>query len=250
MTKLELKLILMKVRNRLLNYDMVIYQDDDWFKFSLDSVLLADFVTVNLKHKKIMDLCCGNAPIPMLLSDRTSAIIYGVELQKEVYDLGVESVIENNLDKQINLINDDVKKMSNYFDSDFFDIITCNPPYFKVKKDSFINKNDVKAIARHELNITLDDILKISFYLLKNGGYLAMVHRTDRFIEIIEKFKKYNIEPKRIQFIYPKNGKDSDLFLVEGVKNGNIGLKMLSPIIIHNDDNSYTDDINKLLNKC
>ncbi len=239
----------MKVKNRLLNYNMVIYQDNEWFKFSLDSVLLANFVTINLKHKKILDLCCGNAPIPMLLTDRTNSFIYGIELQKEVYDLGVESVLENKLDKQINLINDDVKKMSNYFDSDSFDVITCNPPYFKVKNDTFINDNDVKAVARHEINITLDDILKTSFYLLKNGGYLAMVHRTDRFIEIILKFREYNIEPKRIQFIYPKEGKNSDLFLIEGVKNGNIGLKMLSPIIIHNDDNSYTDNISKLLNK-
>ena len=240
----------MKVKNKLLNYDKVIYQNDEWFKFSLDSVLLANFVTINLKHKKILDLCCGNAPIPMLLCNRTNSTIYGIELQKEIYELGIESVIENKLDKQINLINEDVKKMSNIFDSDSFDVITCNPPYFKVKNDSFINENDVKAIARHEINITLDDILKTSFYLLKNGGYLAMVHRTDRFIEIIDIFKKYNIEPKRIQFIYPKSSKNSDLFLIEGVKHGNSGLKLLSPIIIHNDDNSYTDSICKLLNKC
>ena len=91
----------MKVKNRLLNFDKIIYQDDEWFKFSLDSVLLSNFVTINMKCKKIMDLCCGNAPIPMLLSYRTKANIDGIELQKCIYDLGIESIIENKLDKQI-----------------------------------------------------------------------------------------------------------------------------------------------------
>lgn len=235
----------MKVKNRLLDYNKIIYQDDSFFKFSLDSVLLANFVTVNLRTKKIIDFCTGNAPIPMLLTYRTKAMIYGVELQRCIYDLGIESINSNNLSSQIKLICDDVKKMSNYFDSDSFDVVTCNPPYFKTKSDGYFNVNDCKAIARHEITISLDDILKNAFYLLKSGGVLAMVHRTDRFIEIIELFRKYHIEPKKIQFIYPKKDKDSDLFLIEGIKNGNLGLKMLSPIIVHNDDNSYTDDVRK-----
>lgn len=239
----------MKKKNRLLNYDLIIYQDDDWFKFSIDSVLLANFVSVNLKHKFFMDFCTGNAPIPMLLSLRTKGKIYGVELQNDIYKLGVDSIRENRLENQISLINCDVKNLSNYFDSDTFDVVTCNPPYFKVKSDSFINRNDVKAVARHEINIKLEDILDMAFYLLKNGGYFAMVHRSSRFIEIIELFMKYHIEPKKIQFIYPKNGRESDLFLIEGVKNGKTGLKMLSPIVIHNYDDSYTDYISDLLNR-
>ena len=239
----------MRVKNRLLNYNYVIYQNDDWFKFSIDSVLLANFVSINKKHRKIMDLCTGNAPIPMLLSLRTEANIFGMELQEEVYKLGVDSIIENNLDNQIVIINDDVKKVSKYFEADSFDVVVCNPPYFKVKNGGFINDNDVKAIARHEISVDLDSIIKSAVYLLKNGGYFAMVHRTDRFIEIILKYKMYNIEPKRIQFIYPKEGKMSDLFLIEGIKNGNSGLKMLSPIIIHNDDDTYTDEISAMLNR-
>ena len=96
--------------------------------------------------------------------------------------------------------------------------------------------------------MTLSDVLKQANYLLKNGGIFAMVHRTERFVEIIEQMKEYNIEPKRVQFIYPKKGKDSDLFLIEGIKNGKSGLKMLSPLVVHNDDNTYTEELLEILN--
>lgn len=236
----------MKVKNRLLDYDLVIYQDDDWFKFSLDSVLLAFFVTLNLRTKKIMDLATGNAPIPLLLSFRTKALIYGIELQKCVFDLGKESVLENNLNNQIELIQGDVRNIRDYFSGDSFDVVTCNPPYFKVNSVDYINENSVKAVARHEITLTLDDVFMQACYLLKNGGIFAMVHRTDRLMEILEKMRQYGIEPKRVQFIYPKKGKNSDLFLIEGIKNGKVGLQMLSPLIVHNDDGSYTEKIAKL----
>lgn len=238
----------MKVRNRLLDTDLVIYQDEDWFKFSLDSVLLTKFVTINLRHKNIIDFATGNAPIPLLLSFRTKASIYGVEYQKCVYELGKQSVLENNKEKQIELICDDVKELHKRFNSDFFDVITCNPPYFKTDNIEFLNDNAVKTLARHEVTLNLDDVLKQASYLLKNGGIFAMVHRTERFIEIIEKMKKYNIEPKKVQFVYPKKNRDSDLFLIEGIKNGKSGLKLLTPLVVHEDDNTYTDEVLEILN--
>ncbi len=237
----------MKVVNRLLDLDRVIYQDDEWFKFSLDSVLLADFVTLNLRTKKIIDLATGNAPIPLLLSYRTKAAIYGVEYQKCVYQLGVDSVLENHLDGQILLVHEDVRNLMNIYESDTFDVVTCNPPYFKKNNDQYFNQNEIKAKARHEIDLNLEDVLKCARYLLKNGGIFAMVHRTERLVEIIEVMRKYNIEPKRIQFIYPKKGKDSDLFLIEGMKNGKPGLKMLSPLIVHEEDNTYTDEVQDIL---
>jgi len=238
----------MKVKNRLLDYKEFIYQDDDWFKFSLDSVLLANFVTINTSCKKIIDFATGNAPIPMLLTYRTNASIYGIEYQKCIYDLGIESIKVNNLEEQIKLINDDVKNIRNLFESESFDVVTCNPPYFKKNVGSFINDNEIKAIARHEIMLKLEDVIENASYVLKNHGIFAMVHRTERMIEIIELMKKYRIEPKKIQFIYPKDGKISDLFLLEGMKNGKSGLKMLSPMVIHNEDNSYTNDVRKLFN--
>ena len=237
----------MKVKNSLLNFNKVIYQDDDWFKLSMDSVLLANFVTINMGVKNIIDFACGNAPIPMLLTYRTNAMIYGVEYQKCIYELGVESIKENGLEDKIKLINGDVRNIRDIFNSEFFDIVTCNPPYFKKSDSSHLNDNEVKAIARHEITLNLEDVVKSASYVLKNRGVFAMVHRTERMIELIEVMKKYRLEPKRIQFIYPKKGKNSDLFLIEGVKNGNVGLKMLSPIVLHEEGNDeYTDEIKKL----
>ena len=206
----------METLNDLVGYDnLKIYQNDDWFKFSLESVLLPNFVTINLSSKKILDLCSGNAPIPLILSTRTNSKIIGVEYQKDIYDLAVKTVKINHLEDQITMINEDVKRLNEYYEGDTFDLITVNPPYFKNQELSTKNVDIHKTIARHEINITLDDILKTSSYLLKNGARFAMVHRTERFIEIINKLEKFNLIPKRIQFIYPKEDKESNLFMID-----------------------------------
>ena len=238
----------MKVKNRLLNFDnMIIYQDNDYFLFSLDSVLLANFVTIRLTDKKIIDLCSGNGPIPMLLSFRPTARIFGVEIQKYIYDMGFESIKENRLDEQIEFINDDVKKLDKVYDAETFDVVTCNPPYFKYQDTSLINENEGKSIARHEVLINLEEIINISSYLLKNSGTFAMVHRPERLIEIINLFQKYNLEPKKIQLVYPKEGKDANILLIEGIKNGKGGLKVLEPLIVHDNNGKYVPKIRKKL---
>lgn len=226
-----------------------IVQNKDYFNFSLDSILLPNFVEITRKTKKILDMCTGNAPIPLILSTKTDAKIYGVELQKEVYDLAKETIKINNLDNQIELINDNIKNLKKIFDTETFDIITCNPPYFKKKDDSIINENKVKSIARHEIEMELEDVMIISKALLKNEGSLVLVHRTDRLIEIIELMKKHNIEPKRMRLIYPKVNMESNLVLIEGRKNGKEGLKILPPLYIHNDDSSYTGEVLEMFGK-
>ena len=140
-------------------------------------------------------------------------------------------------------INDDVNNIINIFENDSFDLIFCNPPYFKVKEDSNINNNFIKSIARHELKIDLDTIISVSSTLLKNGGNFAMVHRVDRFVEIIDCMRKYKIEPKKIQFVYPKRDVNCNLILIEGKKNGKGDLKVLPPLVVSNDDGSYCDSI-------
>lgn len=226
-----------------------IVQNKDYFNFSLDSILLPNFVEITRKTKKILDMCTGNAPIPLILSTKTDAKIYGVELQKEVYDLAKETIKINNLDNQIELINDNIKNLKKIFDTETFDIITCNPPYFKKKDDSIINENKVKSIARHEIEMELEDVMIISKALLKNEGSLVLVHRTDRLIEIIELMKKHNIEPKRMRLIYSKVNMESNLVLIEGRKNGKEGLKILPPLYIHNDDSSYTSEVLEMFGK-
>lgn len=237
----------MKVRNRLLNFgDNIIYQDNDYFLFSLDSMLLANFVNIKLTDKRIIDFCSGNAPVPMLLSFRTKARIFGVELQEYIYNLGLDSVKENKMDKQITFINDDVKNVDKIFESESFDVVTCNPPYFKFNSSSLININMGKAIARHEVNLKLEDIIIKVSYLLKNNGTFAMVHRPERLIELINVMQKYNIEPKRLRMVYPKEGKNANIILVEGVKNGKSGLKIEKPLIVYNSNNEYVDEVRKM----
>ena len=236
----------MEVTNYLLGYkDKYIVQNTQMFNFSLDSVLLPNFVTLNKNIKNILDIGCGNAPIPLILSTKTSALITGVEIQKDVYDLAVKSVKVNNLENQINIINADINELYNKFETESFDVITCNPPFFKVSEQSNLNKSDYKTIARHEVKLNLDDIFKISKKLLKNNGYIAIVHRPERLLDILESMKKYNIEPKKIQFIYPKTNMEANILLVEGKKNGNKGLKILPPIYTHLDNGEYTEQIKK-----
>ena len=237
----------MIVLNDLLEYrDYKIYQDTDMFCFSLDSILLANFVTINKNIKNIMDIGCGNAPIPLVLTTKTNANITGVEIQKDVYDLAAKSVKYNKCDNQITVINDDINSLYKKYESDSFDVITCNPPYFKVNEKTKQNISEYKKIARHELTLNLEDICKISRKLLKNNGVLALVHRPDRMIEIFDTMRKNNIEPKRIQFIYPKYGEDCNLILVEGAKNGKSGIKILKPLIVHDKEGNYTEEVKRL----
>ena len=237
----------MQALNDLVGYkNLSIYQDSDWFSFSLDSVLLPNFVTLNKNIKVVMDLCCGNAPIPLILTTKTEAKIIGVELQKDVYDLAKKSVEYNKLNNRIELLNINIKELKNKYISDSIDVITCNPPYFKYIESSNINDDIHKVIARHEKEITLEEIIDISHYLLKNNGCLAMVHRTDRLIEIINLFNKYGLEVKKLRFIYPKEESKSNLILVEGRKNGSVGLTVLPPLYVHNTDGSYKEEILKM----
>ena len=133
----------MEVLNEIVGKNLKIYQDSEYFKFSLDSVLLPGFVNIKLRDKRILDLCSGNAPIPLILSLKTKIEIYGVELQKEIYDLALKSVKINHKEEQIKILNYDVRNLKDLFQGDFFDIITTNPPYFKTYKESKTSKNQV-----------------------------------------------------------------------------------------------------------
>lgn len=234
----------MDTLNDLLNYkNMKIYQNGSMFSFSLDSVLLASFVKMNPTVQNILDIGCGNAPIPLILSTRTGAHIDGVELQYEVAQLAKKSVAYNCLKHRISIYNQDVKEYAKHMESDQYDVITCNPPFFKIGPNSNFNKESHKTIARHEVALNLDDIFKISKKLLKNNGTIAMVHRPERLIEIIEKMKQYNIEPKRMRLVYPKKNKDANILLIEGTKNGKLGLQILPPLYSHQEDGNYTEDV-------
>lgn len=236
----------MKVVNYLLGYkNLKIVQDNDMFNFSLDSILLPNFVTINKKIDKILDIGCGNAPIPLILSTKTKAQIVGVEIQEEVYKLALESVNINKKNNQIAIINKDINDYYKNIETDSFDVITSNPPFFKYIETSNINKSDYKTIARHEVKLNLNQLFNIAKKLLKNNGVIAIVHRPERFVEVVEEMKKNNIEPKKVQFVYPKKNMDANIMLIEGSKNGKPGLKILPPIYTHLDNGEYTEEIRK-----
>ena len=225
-----------------------ICQDPDVFNFSLDSMLLASFATINKNIKTICDLCTGNAPIPMYLTLRTNAKITGVEIQEYIAKLANMSIEKNHLENQIQVVNDNLININEKIGKHTFDLVLCNPPFFKIGSHH-VNPNDMKAIARHEILATLDDIVKEASLLLNSKGRFAMVHRPDRILEIIDTFRKYKIEPKRIQFVYPKINSECNHILIEGIKDGSEGsLRILPPLYVYKDDGKWTEEILKIYN--
>ena len=223
-----------------------IYQADDCFSFSLDSVMLANFATIRMRDKNILDLGCGNGVIPLIISLRTDKKIVGVELQKKLANMAIKSVEYNGLESQIEILNINMKDYVNTETMEKYDLITCNPPYFKVNEENYFNLSLEKVIARHEVEVTLDDVFCISKKLLKNNGNFAIVHRPVRLTEIFDLFRKNNIEPKRLQFVYEKISKESTLVLVEGQKCGKAGLKIERPFILYNEDGTMTKEYESL----
>ena len=215
------------VLNDLFDYkDLKIYQCVEGFKFSLDSILLAEYVKIGSKTNSILDLCTGNAVIPMILSTKTKAHITSFEVQKDIYELAIKSINYNNLAHNITVYNASVKDLDNYVKGKKYDIITCNPPYFKVKENSNINDNQIEAIARHEILITLEDIFSIVKDHLNDKGEFYLVHRTERLDEIIILAKKYNVGVKNIELIKTKEDINPRLVLVRCIKNAKWGVKV------------------------
>ena len=231
-----------EVTNYLLAYkNMKIIQRKDMFNFSLDTVLLAHFCTINKDLNEIVDFGTNNAAIPLLLSRRTDKKIIGIEIQEEAVELARKNVLLNQLENQIEIVHSDIKEYIK--EQKKVKLIVCNPPFFKVGERSHLNDNQYLQIARHEIKISLDEIVQCAAALLDNKGRFAMVHRPDRMIEIINCMQKYDIEPKRVRFVYPKVGKESHIFLIEGMYKGNKGLKIEAPLYAHEEDGSYTKEI-------
>lgn len=218
-----------------------IYQDTDTFCFGVDAVLLANFTAKYLNKKdKYIDLCSGSGVIPILLyAKKGNEDITAVEIDKDMCEIMDKSLNYNNI-KNISVINEDIKKLSkNLYNK--FDGISVNPPYYKVNSGE-VSLNGKKSYARHEILCTFEDIAHISSKLLKDKGKFFLVHRTNRFEEIINTLDNYNFSVKDVLFIYPKKGKNSNLFLLKAVKGGKKGINILPPLVMYNDKNEYTKE--------
>ncbi|WP_445492829.1 tRNA1(Val) (adenine(37)-N6)-methyltransferase [Niallia sp. 03133] len=231
----------------LLAEKLKIIQSPTVFSFSLDAVLLANFVSVPMKKGKLVDLCSGNGVIPLFLSLRTKGTIIGVEIQERLYDMANRSILYNNLQDRIKMIHRDIKDAPAELGYEKYDVITCNPPYFQTDSLEEINGNEHLAIARHELLCTLEDTIRISSQLAKQGGKVAFVHRPGRLLDMITLMRQYRLEPKRIRFVYPKQGKEANVLLVEAIKDGKPDLKILPPLYVYQDTNEYTEEMSHIL---
>lgn len=229
--------------------NLKIIQNKNYFCFGMDSVILSDFAKKIKNNSTVLDLGTGTGIISILLTAKTKIKkIYGIELQEEVAEIANKSIKLNNLENKIKIINDNIKNLEKYFKKNSIDAIVTNPPY-KKENTGLKNENKIQLISRYELEANLEDFIKISSILLKDKGEFYIVHRPDRLADIIQILRKYKLEPKLIKIVYPKINKAPNLILVKAVKNANEFLKFEEPLIIYNNDNTYTDELLKIYNK-
>lgn len=221
-----------------------IIQHPGKFCFGMDAVLLSSFARVK-KGEKALDLGTGTGIIPILLAAKTEGDSFvGLEIQEESADMAQRSVIHNHLEEQIKIVTGDIKEAADIFGSVSFDVITTNPPYM-IGSHGIANPSDTKAIARHEVLCTLDDILRVSAKMLKPKGRFYMVHRPFRLAEILSKMVQAGIEPKRMRLVYPYVDKEPNMVLIEGLRGGNSRMTIEPPLIVYKEPGVYTDELLK-----
>lgn len=233
--------------DQLFSTDVQIIQNKEVFSYSVDSVLLSRFPKIPQKKGVIVDLCSGNGAVGLFVSSKTQASIFQVELQERLADMNRRSIELNQLSQQVQVINDDLANLPQHIGRSKVDLMLCNPPYFKVDPESNLNESEHYLLARHEIATNLDQICQAAQQTLKSNGRLAMVHRPDRFFDILDTLRLYKLAPKRIQFVYPKMGKDANMLLIEAIKDGSLdGLKILPPLFVHKENGDYTDEVQEL----
>lgn len=223
--------------------NLKIIQNPEKFCFGMDAVLLTGFASSAIKRgANVLDLCTGTGIIPVLLSAKTEASHFtAIEIQKESADMAKRSVELNDLQQKIEIIEGDIKNKE-VINRDYYDAVTCNPPYMPAGK-GLKNPDTPLAIARHEINCDLEDVIKISSYALKTGGKLFMVHRPQRLAEIFGFMRDCRLEPKRMRFVHPYADKEPNMVLIEAAKCGKPFLKIEKPLVVYREQGVYTDEI-------
>ena len=226
-----------------------IIQKNDGFCYGIDSVLLSDFAKNIKNNSVVLDLGTGTGILGFLLIAKTNIKkIFGIEIQNEIANMANRSIVMNNVEDKFEIINCNIKDLENNLKIDSFDAIITNPPYKKMNSGK-TNVNEIKLISRHEVKAELSDFIKVSFKMLKDKGTLYMVHRAERFVDIMAEMRKNKMEPKRIRFVYSNETSDSKLVMIEAVKNGKSSVKIENPLYVYNEDGSYTDEILTIYNK-
>lgn len=219
-----------------------IIQRADGFCFGMDAVLLTGFVPT-LARGRVLDLGTGTGIIPILLRAKTkSRDLTGLEIQPGSFEMACRSVKLNDLEDEVHIVQGDICKAGEIFGKGSMDIVTSNPPYMK-SGNGLQNPNESKAIARHEVLCTFEDIARETSKVLKEGGKFYLVHRPERLAEIIDTLKKYRLEPKRLKMVHSFIDSEATMFLLEAALGGNLGMKVEKPLIIYKEKGVYTDEI-------
>ncbi len=222
-----------------------IIQNPDRFCFGMDAVLLAGFAVAK-EGSTVLDMGTGTGILPILMEARTKAAhLTGLEIQEESADMARRSVALNGLEDKITIVTGDIKEAGSLFDAASFDVITCNPPYM-IGQHGLVNPEDAKAIARHEILCTLEDVIGQAARLLRPGGNFFMVHRPFRLADIIALLRQYRLEPKRMQLVYPFVDKEPNMVLVEANRGGKPRMKVEKPLIIYKEPGVYMPEIYEL----
>ena len=213
--------------------NLILYYDDNYFKITTDNLALANFIKIKSKDKLLVEFGSGLLSIPLLLSTRTDIKMVGIEKDSIACKLSSMSIKDNHLEDKIKVINDDIKNLDKYFEINYIDIIVCNPPYFLIDNESSVSNKDYLKMARHEGDMTIEMIARLSKIYLRDGGSLFLIQRVDRLFEIRDVLIKNNLAIKETQFIYHDLDCISKLVLIEARKSGKEhGLKVLQPFIL------------------
>lgn len=224
---------------------LCIIQKKHGFRFGVDAVLLADFAKVR-KKDTVIDFCTGTGIIPLLLyGKKEPQRITGVEIQKEFIDMAHKSVVYNGLEDKITMVLGDLRNTQENKNRPKVDVVTVNPPY-KKENSGIHNEENALTIARHEVTLNLEDVIKAAAYSLKDHGRFYMIHRPERLADIMILMRAYHIEPKELRMVYPNSKKPPTMILIEGRKGGNAFLKVLEPLYIYDLDGTYSDEIRRI----
>ncbi|MDD3173728.1 MAG: tRNA1(Val) (adenine(37)-N6)-methyltransferase [Herbinix sp.] len=219
-----------------------IIQNTKKFCFGMDAVLLSGFAKV-MSGERVLDLGTGTGIIPILLEAKTKGKHFiGLEIQEESADMARRSVAMNKLEDKVDIVIGDIKEASALFGLASFDVVTSNPPYM-TGNHGIVNPREAKAIARHELLCTLEDVVREASKTLKPNGRFYLVHRPFRLVEIMKTLTEYKLEPKRMKLVYPYVDKEPNMVLIECIKGAKSMIKVEAPLIVYKEPNVYTDEI-------
>lgn len=226
-----------------------IIQNKDGFCFGVDSVLLSNYAKNIKKNSVVVDIGTGTGIISILLCEKTKlSKIYGIEIQEEVAEMAKRSIKLNHLENKFEVINIDIKDIFEILKPYKYDVVVTNPPYKKI--DTGVKSEEKKQlISRHEVECTLEDVIKQSSKLLKDLGEFYMVHRAERLVDIMCLLRKYKLEPKNIRFVHSKADDKPTLILIRAVRGAKEFLKIDKPLVIYKDNEEYTDEILEIYDK-